>query len=88
MSRSIEAVYEDGVLRPLEPLALAEHSTVTLHIDSASEEEDGIDWAYVAYCKKLLAENPQILSLEETRAMLRDVKGSFAEALAEERDRH
>jgi hypothetical protein len=51
-------------------------------------QEDGIDWQYIAYCQKLLAENPQILSLEETRELLRGVKGSFAEALAEERDRY
>ena len=34
MTRSIEALYEDGVLRPLEPLdGLAEHSRVRLTLE-------------------------------------------------------
>lgn len=59
-------------------------------LEAADEggREDGIDWEYVAYCKKLLSEDPHIPSLDETRAMLREAKGSFAEALAEERERH
>ena len=33
MSRQLEAVYEHGVLRPLEPLVLAEHQRVRLTLD-------------------------------------------------------
>jgi predicted DNA-binding antitoxin AbrB/MazE fold protein len=33
MSRQLDAVYERGVLRPLEPLALAEHQRVRLTLD-------------------------------------------------------
>ena len=33
MSRHLEAVYEQGVLRPLEPLALAEHQRVRLTLE-------------------------------------------------------
>lgn len=33
MSRQLEAVYEHGVLRPLEPLSLAEHQRVRLTLD-------------------------------------------------------
>lgn len=33
MSRRLEAIYEQGVLRPLEPLALAEHQRVRLTLD-------------------------------------------------------
>ncbi len=33
MSRHLEAIYEHGVLRPLEPLALAEHQRVRLTLD-------------------------------------------------------
>jgi len=33
MSRHLEAIYEQGVLRPLEPLALAEHQRVRLTLD-------------------------------------------------------
>jgi len=33
MARQLEAVYEQGVLRPLEPLSLAEHQRVRLTIE-------------------------------------------------------
>ena len=34
MSYQVTAVYEDGVLRPLEPLTLPEHSMVAIRIDN------------------------------------------------------
>lgn len=37
MSRTIEAVYEDGVLKPLEPLRLPEHARTRVTV----EEEPG-----------------------------------------------
>ena len=33
MARQLEAIFEDGVLRPLEPLTLPEHQRVRLTID-------------------------------------------------------
>lgn len=33
MSRYLEAIYEHGILRPLEPLALVEHQRVRLTLD-------------------------------------------------------
>lgn len=40
MSEIITAVYENGILRPLDPVTLAEHQTVRLHIISAQEAEN------------------------------------------------
>lgn len=40
MTRRVEAVYEQGVLRPLEPLALPEGQHVTVTID---EEEPAVE---------------------------------------------
>ena len=36
MSITIEALYEDGVLKPVEPLPLKEHSKVRITIDDES----------------------------------------------------
>jgi len=41
MPRSVQAIYEHGVLRPLEPLNLAENEQITLIIEGASHEENG-----------------------------------------------
>ena len=35
MARQLEAVYEQGILRPLEPLVLAEHQRVHLTLEEA-----------------------------------------------------
>lgn len=37
MVRQLDAVYEQGVLRPLEPLALSEHQRVRLTLDERAE---------------------------------------------------
>jgi uncharacterized protein (DUF433 family) len=39
VSRIVEAVYENGVLKPVKPLALAEHKNVRLGILEDSDEE-------------------------------------------------
>lgn len=45
MSQKVEAIYEDGVLKPLQPLALAEHQRVSVTIDElpvAESPEDAL----------------------------------------------
>lgn len=47
VATAIKAVYEDGVLKPAEPLELAEHSQVEVVIVSASnptEDDDPTGW--------------------------------------------
>ncbi len=40
MQRSLDAVYEDGVLYPLETLDLAEHQRVPITVSSSGESGD------------------------------------------------
>jgi hypothetical protein len=40
MIRHVKAIYEHGVLRPLEPLELAEQEVVSLAIDTATQPTD------------------------------------------------
>lgn len=40
MTQKVEAIYEDGVLKPLQPLALAEHQRVSVTIDELSESPE------------------------------------------------
>jgi predicted DNA-binding antitoxin AbrB/MazE fold protein len=41
MSRQLEAVFERGILRPLEPLALPEHQRVRLTIEDQASPQNG-----------------------------------------------
>jgi predicted DNA-binding antitoxin AbrB/MazE fold protein len=38
MSRQFQAIYENGVLRPLEPLDLKEHEVVSVSLEKAAVE--------------------------------------------------
>ncbi len=42
MPRTIEAIYEEGVLKPLSPLNISEHKRVTLIIKDKPEEPSDI----------------------------------------------
>lgn len=41
MSLTIEAIYEDGVLKPSQPIALAEGTRVSLVIEPTNESQSG-----------------------------------------------
>lgn len=42
MTRTIEAVYEDGVLKPLTPLQLPEHQRVSVTIEELPESPEEV----------------------------------------------
>jgi predicted DNA-binding antitoxin AbrB/MazE fold protein len=42
MSQQVDAIYEDGVLRPLEPVNLREHERVRLSIEQATAEQSAL----------------------------------------------
>lgn len=80
MTKQVEAVYENGVLRPLEPLPLDEHQRVTVTV---SAEEDSlasiIDRAFVERVRQEVAALDYIPSLEEVRRILSKIPGSLSE---------
>lgn len=82
MTRSLKAVYEQGVLRPLEPLPLKEHQQVTVTV---SDEEDG-DWLDSAFLRYLETQADDSVSLEQVRAGLAKIPGSMAPDFRGERD--
>ena len=84
MSKQIEAIYENGVLRPLEPLSLDEHQRVTITITEESGEEDNLfDPAFTQWCAEQSRDAP---SLEEVRQALSKIQGSMADVVIAERD--
>ncbi len=87
MTRQVEAVYENGVLRPLEPLPLDEHQRVTVTV---SDTEDPlasiIDHAFVERARKEIRTLHHIPSLEEVRKILSKIPGSLSEDIRAERE--
>lgn len=45
MTTTVEAIYEDGRLRPLEPLALPEHARVRLSFETVAVADPDLDRA-------------------------------------------
>ena len=84
MHHPIEAIYEDGVLRPLGILALRQHQRVVLQIDEVPPAEETLeDTGFLEYCR---AEGGANITLEEVRQSLAVIPGSMTEACSAERD--
>ena len=44
MTTAIEVIYEDGVLRPLQPLALPEHAHVRVSVETLPDDAQRAAW--------------------------------------------
>ena len=80
------AVYENGVLRPLDPLRLAERQRVSVTIDEAPVALTDDDLLDQELLSSLESEELPEVSLEEVRAALAKIPGSMAAAFAAERE--
>jgi predicted DNA-binding antitoxin AbrB/MazE fold protein len=88
MTRTLEAVYEGGLLRPLEPLLLKERQKVTLTVVEAAEDPlapylDSIS----ARGLRTNVDRKSKPSLEEVRAALSGIRGSLSDDIRAERER-
>ena len=87
MTKQVEAVYENGALRPLEPLPLNEHQRVTLTVSAAEDPLASIiDHAFVERARKEVQTMDYIPSLEEVRNILSKIPGSLSEDIRAERE--
>jgi predicted DNA-binding antitoxin AbrB/MazE fold protein len=88
MIRNVEAVYEHGLLRPLEPLELTESQRVRLTISDVSSEHSQRDLDIVKRAQAEVATAGTIPTIEEVRAALKSIPGSLApDVIAERGDR-
>jgi hypothetical protein len=83
MQQTVEAVYEQGALHPLEPLALRERQRVTVTVcDDADLPPDHPllvspdEWADAAR---------EDISLDEVRQRLSGIRGSLSQAIIDAR---
>ncbi len=80
MATKFEAIYEAGLLRPLEPLPLAEHEKVTLQIAEANDQHE-----FKEFIRRRAGSASEIVSFEEIQARLKHMPDSLADAVIEER---
>jgi hypothetical protein len=83
MTRTLQAVYEHGVLRPLEPLQLREQQVVTLSIAGDEPDEPWLDTECLAACAREAGDR---VSLDEVRAALAKIPGSLTDDFRAERE--
>ena len=90
MPLQVDAVYENGVLRPLQPLDLKEHEHVVVSVVKTASTPGGSSLA-VEYIEKIRSELQHAEAapgLEEVRKRLARIPGSMAsEIIAERGDR-
>jgi predicted DNA-binding antitoxin AbrB/MazE fold protein len=79
MQKTFEAVYENGVLRPVEQLSLPDQSRVTVTInDAAAFEGDASAYFSAEEWDAALRDE---LSLDEVRQALSSIDGSLSDAV-------
>ena len=83
MTKRLEAIYENGVLRLLEPVNLPEHQRVMVTL--SEPEEDWLDTEFMDSCA---AEVREHVSLETVHQILAKIPDSLAETIIAERDGH
>ena len=81
--RSLQAVYEGGVLRPTERLPLEEHQLVSVIILDADADDEDIEFE-PPHCFEALANHS--ISRETVRAALSKIPGSLDADFAAERN--
>jgi predicted DNA-binding antitoxin AbrB/MazE fold protein len=87
MTKQVDAVYENGILRPLEPLPLEEHQRVTVTISDITGDPlaSMIDGECQDWARKVVAETTHIPSLEEVQRMTAGDQSSWADVIIAER---
>ena len=81
MLTQFEAIFENGVLRPLEPVSLSEKEQVKVTV-SRSADDEWLDTEYMDACR---AEADPTVTLEQVRTVMSKIRGSMDEAIDEDR---
>jgi predicted DNA-binding antitoxin AbrB/MazE fold protein len=86
MPLQVHAVYENGVLRPLQPLDLREHEHVLVSVvQAATQRRSNLAVEYIESVKRKLQEAEPAPGLEEVRRRLAKIPGSMAAEIVADR---
>jgi predicted DNA-binding antitoxin AbrB/MazE fold protein len=83
MEKTVQAVHEDGVLRPLEPVPLEDRQEVTVTI--SDEGNIARDHRLLASPEEWADAAGDPISLDEVRRALATIRGPLSKAVIEER---
>lgn len=84
MTRTVQAVYEKGAFRPLEPVSCQEQERVILTVENAATAEKNLlDEDFLVYCE---TQADDTVSLEAVRQALAKISGSLTDDIRAERD--
>jgi predicted DNA-binding antitoxin AbrB/MazE fold protein len=81
MRHRIDAIYENGLLRPLEPLNLPDRERVSVTIESGISD-DWLDHDAMEFARQ---EGDATISLEDVRRRLAKLNGSLSDLVIAER---
>jgi predicted DNA-binding antitoxin AbrB/MazE fold protein len=81
MSQEIRAIYENGLFRPLDPVSIAEHDTVSLVVQPRAND-DLVDQELLAWARQ---EGDPSTSLADVRQRLSKIKGNLSDAVISDR---
>ena len=87
MVQQVEAIYENGILRPLQPLCLREAEKVMVSVSDESRDalDAVLDHGFIAYARAEVAKMAVIPTLEEVQRQLSTIEGSMSEFIIAER---
>jgi len=83
MTKNLQAIYQEGVLRPLEPLDLREQQLVNITINDEVTAIPWLDNESLAACTE---EADESVTFEEVRAALGKIPGSLTDDFIAERE--
>ena len=90
MSERIDAIFENGVFRPMTPVSIANGKRVSISVepeqgeaDDLGDVEDLLDADFMDSCRGRAG---SAASLEESQKILSAFRGSLAERISQERD--
>jgi predicted DNA-binding antitoxin AbrB/MazE fold protein len=86
LKQQVDAIYENGVLKPLTPVDLAEHERVSLVIRAKGDDDEDEDADSDDYMPLIAEEGDPNIRWEEVQRITAKWPGSFAEDIDHERE--
>jgi hypothetical protein len=85
MEKTVQAIYEAGVLRPLEPIPLEDRQEVTVTVTISDEGDIPRDHPLLVPPDEWAAAAGDEISIDDVRRALSTIRASLSETIIDER---